>query len=428
MGWGLTVFERRRLAAIALDHPYFDARGPLLSKREMAAIVRQAGKAGHQVIAEAMAELGLPYTPAAPRRRTFGQALRDVSFVPSFRRTVAVAVLCLLLALFMTLTVPGKAMAEELYSIIVTFTRGSFQIRNETPTPPQGALDFSLVPPTAKEPEELARISRLPVLLTEDEVVSFEYDTMGEVLFVFTVYRTPAGRQYTVLQDFYGPNTVWSSSVDAEEVFEVESRIGYDGPLALYAGTSSDGTVFLKGYSDHFTLYISSMDMPLLELENCMLRFYVWQEEGGPADGPRDLSQVPPKLESPTELAAVCHFPILLSADEMIDFQYSKSKNAVSVRTWYQTEDSRRYRVYQVFRAPDSMWGSTIDAEEYAEIPSSIRYDGEIVLYAGTTVDGDAFIQGQADVFGVTITSADMPLLELESCVSRMWAWREPGR
>lgn len=273
MGWGLTVFERKRLAAIALDHPYFDARGPLLSKGEVAAIVKQgAKKTGYQVIAETMAELGLPYAPAGPERRTFGQALRDVSFVPSFRRTVAVALFCLLLALFMTLTVPGRALAESVYTVYVYFRDRSLQLWSEAPSEAADALDFSRVPEAADSPRELATVSRFPVLLTEDQVVSFQYHKMSEVLYVATLYRTSAGREYSVVQDFYGPNTVWSSSVVAEEVFEVESRIGYDGSITIYAGTASDGTVFLKGYSDLFTLYMASMEMTLPELESIMDR------------------------------------------------------------------------------------------------------------------------------------------------------------
>ena len=98
MHWGLTTFEKKRIERIALDHPYFDTHAPLLTKREIAAIVKEGShKSGYQVIAEVMAELGITYVPAKRKKRSFREALRDMSFVPSFRRSVALGLLCLLL-------------------------------------------------------------------------------------------------------------------------------------------------------------------------------------------------------------------------------------------------------------------------------------------------------------------------------------------
>lgn len=126
MHWGLRAFERKRIERIALDHPYFDMHAPLLTKKELRTILAQGPrKTGPQVIAEVKNELGTAHAPATQKKRTLAEALRDASFVPSFRRAVVLGLLSLLLILFMTLTVPGRAFAEELYSLIVEFINGS---------------------------------------------------------------------------------------------------------------------------------------------------------------------------------------------------------------------------------------------------------------------------------------------------------------
>ena len=128
MLWRLTIFEKRRMRSIALDHPYFDGRKPLLSKAETEKILaRSREKTGQQVVEEAMAQLGLTYTPSAGRKRSPREGLGDVFCVPGFRRTAILAALILLLVLLMTLTPAGRAMAQSVYTIFVYYKDGREQ-------------------------------------------------------------------------------------------------------------------------------------------------------------------------------------------------------------------------------------------------------------------------------------------------------------
>ena len=422
----LTFFERRRMLSIALDHPCFDGRKPLLSEGEMAAaLARGRQKTGQQVVAEIMAELGRSYTPAS-RRRSLREALEDVSFVPAFRRTVILGALALLLALFMTLTAPGRALAEEARRIVVNFTDGNLNFHNSYPVPADGsALDFSLVPPTAEDPEELAELTGFPILLSEDEQIRFEYNSWRGGLSVSSAYLTPDEKRYTLTQEFYAPGTLWGTGFDAQAYAQIPSTIRYEGEITLYAGVSETGC-FVTGFADAFTLTMMSSSMTLPELTACLERIYVWQAADASAQvagEALDFSLVPQRVGSPRELAEICRFPILLSEDELTDFRYDNYTDVFLVRSWYRTENGQTYKIRQNFYGPDTYWAFTTEIDAAAEIPSRIRYDGPLTLYAGTGPDGVRILTGYADIFLLTVTSSDMTLSELTACMDRVYAW-----
>ncbi len=435
MHWRLTVFEKKRIEAIALDHPYFDARRPLLTKKEMAAIVKQgASKTGCQVIAEAMAELGLPYTPAEPRKRTFREALGDLSFAPGFRRGVALLVLAAVLLVFLTATAPGHALAESVYTVYVTFKNKSLNFWNASQEPIPEPKEWYMVSEGLETPYELASITGLPVLVSEDEAVSFQYSqTVLERLVVQSRYRTGEGQTYDILQNIYGPEAHWDPGVDARGGVEIESEIRYEGDLTLFAGVSEDGAVFLTGYGDDFDLTVTSTDMTLSELEGCMKRILAWEDSSlkfrneVPSEAARalDFSRIPETVDSPGALAAVSGFPILISEDEAVSFEYEVMGEVLSVVTRYRTPEGGRYVLDQTFYGPDVLWGSGVDAREAFEIESEIRYDGSLTLYAGTTTDGTAFLNGFSELFTVYASSTDLTLPELENRMSHIYAWQK---
>lgn len=430
MEWRLTSFERKRILAIALDHPYFDGRKPLLTKKEMAAILEQRRqRTGEQVLREVMAELGKSYDPT-PRRRTLREALGDAFYAPAFRRTAVLLALALLLTFFMTVTVPGRALAEELQRVVVTFADGALHFSNTVPAPAQEQLDFSLVPPTAEEAEAFAELTRLPILLSRDEDVRFRYELWEESLFISTVYRTPDGKRYRVDQDFYAPGTYWGVGFNAQDYTEIPSPIRYDAEITLYAGVAADGTPFIQGFADAFHLTIMSSDMTLSELESCLPRLYVWCGEGEDAPSTAeelDFSRVPQTLETPQALAELTRFPVLLSDDELTQFRYYSMTNKLMMRSWYRTEDGHTYQLHQSFYGANVYWGAVTDMTSYTRIPSRFRYDGEIVLYAGTSPDGWVKLIGYADVFLVTLTSNDMTLSELKTVMKHIRAWTPEG-
>lgn len=259
MHWGLTTFEKKRIEKIALDHPYFDTHAPLLTKREIASIVKEGShKNGYQVIAEVMAELGITYVPAKHKKRSFGEALRDMSFVPSFRRSVALGLLCLLLVLFMTFTAPGRAFAEEVYSFVIDLVDGMLSARNTIPTQGHETIDFTAIPVDLKTPQELSCTIDYPIIASQDTLVAFEYESeTPEVLTIVSQYHATKPHTYTILQEIYGPNISWGVGIDAQtDSIKVETTSG----IVLYLNQSDDGTAYAIGFSETYSLYLFSTD------------------------------------------------------------------------------------------------------------------------------------------------------------------------
>lgn len=453
MHWKLTPFEKRRMRRIALDHPCFDGRRPLLSKREMAsAVARGCQKTGEQMIEEAMAELGLPYVPAR-KRRTLREALGDAAFVPGFRRTMVLGTIALLAVLFLTLTVPGRALAESMYSIIVEYRDGSLSFRNTAADPAYEKLDLSQTSSPVDTPEKLAAVSAVPVLLSEDEVISFEYRKDDISFFARTFYRTPEGKRYLVTQDYFSPGSLWGTSINAREQAEIPSEIRYSGKILLFAGVTTDGVAFLMGTIDDIPFSVRSSEMTLEELKSCMPRLTVRTKEApqsaqGAQDAPAekaaprvarlstrknasahapavhpailDFAQVPEKLRTPQMLAAASRFPILICEDRLVNFNYQLDDSSLLITSRYLTEEGQGYLLLQTFLRQGTQWGSATPASAYTRIPSEIRYDGEIALYAGTTSEGTAFLFGYGDDFILTVMSEDMTLPELEALMPRI--------
>lgn len=260
MHWGLTRFERKRIERIVLDHPFFDMHAPLLTKKELRAILSQKPqKTGPQVVAEVKKELGLDAAPVAEQQRTLMDALRDVSFVPSFRRTIVLGVFSLLLVLFMALTVPGRAMAEELYSIVVDFADGMFGAYNSVPLQGHLTSDYTSLPKGIQTIEELAAYLDCPLYSTHDELMQFDYDIVAsDTLEIILQYQNKDGNSYTMYQKIYGENTSWGVSAEAEW-----GPVPIDSPLdiQMYLNHANDGTVYAIGFSEKYTIYIFSQDL-----------------------------------------------------------------------------------------------------------------------------------------------------------------------
>ena len=265
MHWGLTAFERKRIERIASDHPYFDMHAPLLTKKELRTILIQGPrKTGSQVVAEVREELGICHCPNLQERRSFTEALRDAFFVPSFRRTVVLAALSLLLVLFMTLTVPGRAFAEELYSIIIDFANGSLNILNANPSEPQHDWNFSSIPNDMDSPEAFAAGLDYSIVFTNDELLSFRYAPIdNNSLLIRSKYQDERGRTYIIEQELYRDEAVWGfGAKNYHDTTEVQASIG----ITMYGGISDDGTNILTGVIPQSTIQLSSKQMALAEL------------------------------------------------------------------------------------------------------------------------------------------------------------------
>lgn len=261
MHWGLAGFERKRIERIVLNHPFFDMHAPLLTKKEIRAILAQGPrKSGPQVITEVKKELGLIDAPITQQKRTLLEALHDASFVPSFRRTVVLGALCLLLVLFMTLTVPGRAFAKEIYSIIIDFVDGTLSMRNSIPTPDQPASDFSTLHDGLTSPKTLAEALQYPIVGSNDKLIFFEYEMIGsDILSIRSKYQTSEGKKYTIIQEIHGGLSYWSFDIDVDKI-DYQKLDPIQG-VELFAGTATDGNAFVVGYSGSFSIKISGREL-----------------------------------------------------------------------------------------------------------------------------------------------------------------------
>lgn len=265
MNWGLTRFESKRIERIALDHPYFDMHAPLLTKKELRTILAQGPhKTGPQVIAEVKKELGMEYVPATQKKRTLTEALHDASFVPSFRKMVVVGALSLLLAVFMTLTVPGRTFAEEIYSIIVDFVNNTLKARNSSPLTSHSDWDFLSLSDGIDSPIALAEELEGPIAITNDKFVSFRYTPIdNNSLIIQTKYQEKNGKAYVLEQELYRDGFFWGYGSDySDSPIQVQSSID----VTMYGGVSEDGTNKLAGFTPTSSIQLTSKQLSLSEL------------------------------------------------------------------------------------------------------------------------------------------------------------------
>lgn len=265
MHWGLTTFERKRIERIALDHPYFDMHAPLLTKKELHTILAQGPKkTGPQVIAEVREELGISQSPNLQEKRSFAEALRDASFVPSFRRTVVLAALSLLLVLFMTLTVPGKALAEEVYSIIVNYVNDTLKARSTSPSTSQSNWDSLSLSDEIDSPTAFAKELNCPIAITSDKLVNFCYTPVdANSLIIRTKYQDKDGKTYVLEQELYQDGFLWGYGSDySDSPIQIQSSID----VTMYGGVSEDGTNKLAGFTPTCSIQLTSKQLSLSEL------------------------------------------------------------------------------------------------------------------------------------------------------------------
>ena len=267
MNWGLTRFERKRIERIALDHPYFDMHAPLLTKKELRTILAQGPhKTGPQVIAEVKKELGIEYVSATQQKRSFTDALRDASFVPSFRKMVVLGVLSLLLVLFMTLTVPGRAFAEEVYSIIIEFVNGSLKSYHfASPESETSFYEVPTIPEDVQSPQELSTVIGFPVYYTDDSLVSFSHNSNSSGVRIKSQYAAENGNLYMVYQRIYASNINYGTDTEIDDSFE---QFADDSGVTMYAGIASDGINIIIWYPDQSIVRVTSDTIPISELKS----------------------------------------------------------------------------------------------------------------------------------------------------------------
>lgn len=258
MHWGLTEFERKRIERIALDHPYFDMHAPLLTKKEIRAILAQdPRKTGPQVIAEVKKELGFNDASVTQQKRTFMDALRDASFVPSFRRTVVLGALCLSLVLFMTLTIPGRAFAEEVYTIVIQFINNSLKAQHPSSSQSEQHWEFLALSNDIDSPTLLAETIKQPIIISPNKRIAFRYTAINDdYLIIRTEYQDENGKPFTVSQEIINPDSAWGYGIDySTEPIVIPSGIN----IPMYVGITNDNTIVLVGFTEQSIFRVSSI-------------------------------------------------------------------------------------------------------------------------------------------------------------------------
>ncbi|MBQ7278784.1 MAG: hypothetical protein IJR17_06270 [Clostridia bacterium] len=269
MNWGLTIFERRRMEKMVLDHPYFDAHGPLLSRRALRRVLRQGTKkTGHQVVHQVQMELGLPLSPL-PRRRLI-DALGDGMYVPSFRRTVAIAILILAFVAVLTLTEPGRAMAAEWFEVIIEYRDGSLQASSGVPVQ-QEEVNFLTLPDDIGTPREVAKYLSCPIYVTDDPMSECTLDVEENTLLMIARYRLEGERSYVIFQTVYAPGVAWGFGTEAATA-PIQREL--PNGLLMELNLSNDGTVHASGFGENYILHISISDGTIEELTDILSRVY----------------------------------------------------------------------------------------------------------------------------------------------------------
>lgn len=267
MNWGLTRFERKRIERIALDHPYFDMHAPLLTKKELRTILAQGPhKTGPQVIAEVKKELGIEYVSATQQKRSFIDALRDASFVPSFRRVIILSTLSILMALFMTFTVPGRAFAEEVYTIIIRVINNSIKAQHYSSSDiePEVSWDFLSLPSDIGSPQLLSDRIKRSLVVSSDKQVSFKYTPIDDdYLIIRTGYEDETGKTYVISQEIISPDNAWGYEIEyQEDAIVIPTGI----KIQMYGSITNDDTKVLVGFVDQSIIRVSSIEHTLSEL------------------------------------------------------------------------------------------------------------------------------------------------------------------
>lgn len=273
MNWGLASFERKRIERIATEHPFFDMHAPLLNKMELrAALAQGPKKTGPQVIAEVREELGISQSPNLYEKRSFVEALRDASFVPSFRRTFVLCVLSLLILLFMTLTAPGRAFAEEVYSLFVKYIIGSLRVYTSSLPHSQHEYIFSSMPDDLSSPKALFDEIGYPIAITDDTLLYFHYSPLNDhSLVIRSKYLDNHGNTYMLQQGINNDNAFWGYGADMNgDPVQIQSDIN----MEMYGGVLEDGTNTLAGFSTYVMLQLSSKQLTIADLIQIAHKMY----------------------------------------------------------------------------------------------------------------------------------------------------------
>ena len=212
----LTGPERKQIERTALDHPFFDVPGTVLSRKEAKAIVCAAAdrKTGTEIVKEACIKAGVPYPASLDARPRLSETFKELFTVPAIRR-IGIAVLALILiVVFFAATPIGRSVAESVIRYIGTVMDGGELIINRSDVDNPSTIvsnDKNEVKDTIwVESEDTAVYLDSFAAFTETTGITpfvlplpcielyYNYDEMIDYLALFATYETPSGIVITV--------------------------------------------------------------------------------------------------------------------------------------------------------------------------------------------------------------------------------------
>lgn len=187
------------------------------------------------------------------------------------RRLLLVAALVLAMALFMACTPVGRAMAAEIYRVIVEVSGGFLRAHNEGTNAEIESIDFSTLPAEFESLEAVAEATGRPIVVpgNDDALLSFFTDVLDtETMVIMSDYSFDDGGTYTITQDLYNPSTAWGTgSSIVGEIRTLELNIG----VTAYLTTMRDGVVYARAFGPEYSIAVTSHFMTLDALEALMM-------------------------------------------------------------------------------------------------------------------------------------------------------------
>ena len=265
--------EWYRMKRIASAHPFFEIKGRLLSKRDAEALLQgREIPDGREVVRQARAELGIPepIDGAASTKRAPG--CQGWLSTHALRKVIAVTASLIILSGFLSFSDTGRAFAESIYKVIVSIINGSLQSHNESVTDNIEPIDFSVLPNEFESLEEIAAITKRPIVVLNSEgIILSEYSAhiVGEEsLVIISTYTQDGMRTCTLVQSLNNNFVLWGgyyNTID-ENVEEVDLVIG----IKAYLSVMDEGAIYAEAFGQGYDINISSYDMSIGEIRDIL--------------------------------------------------------------------------------------------------------------------------------------------------------------
>lgn len=269
----LTWLERKQIEKVAFDHPFFDVPGTILSRKEAKEIIRSAEnrKTGTQIVTEAYAKLGVPYSASIDKRPSLLDNLKEIFSVPAIRRLGIIAIAIILLVVFFAATPIGRSIAESVIKYFVTLFDDGRLVMNQNGNETQLVLMDNENEIGGSEQEETGDGEQQDILTAFIYINSFEEFTKatGKTPYVLPLSFTELYYEYDEIIDYlvlYSMYETPDGKIAACQIWDIEDAFsttltGYepvDGDKTIFYSIEEDGYIYCKKILEDSFFTISS--------------------------------------------------------------------------------------------------------------------------------------------------------------------------